>query len=641
MNNRLAASLAAAGALAFAAPVCADTPAEAVADDHSAANVDQFRLTHLDLDLTVDFDARQLQGSVVLYLERLDPRAAQLVLDERDLAISGVTQLSADILGSTEKPEPVWVSRPFHTGKRDPILGSPLIIDLPASGAATETIKIEYATSPGAAALQWLAPTQTAGKSQPFLITQSEPIGARSWIPLQDTPQVRVTYRAVIHTPGELIAVMSAVNDPKVKRTGEYVFVDTLGISPYRIALAVGNLAFKATGPRTGVYAERPLLGAALREFSDGEAMLKTGEALCGAYRWGRYDVLVLPPGSTARGTANPRLSFVPPTAVAGDKSSLPTINRQLAHAWAGNLTGNATWRDLWLNEGLAAYLGGRVTAVLYGERRGQLDGAFGLKALRDGLATLPPADQVLAIDLRGRDPAVGFDQIPSEKGRLFFAYLAAKFGAPRLDEFLRGYFDRYAFQSLTTEQFLEALQQNLLDRFPGIVSRRDVLAWIMDPGLPANAVLPDADVLRAVDEARTRWLQGGTPAQSLGTQDWVSAQWVYFLGGLPPAVPVPQLADLDRAFGFTRSRNAQLELAWLALAIRNGYQPASLRLEEHLKTVGQPELVVPLYEELMRSAAGTAVARRVYSQARPGYHPSLTAILDALVLPNPKTEHR
>jgi len=641
MNSSLAAGLTLAGALAFAAPACADTPAEAVADDHSAANVDQFRLTNLDLDLTVDFDARQLQGSVVIYLERLDPRAPQLVLDERDLTITGVTQLSADIMGSTEKPEPVWVSRPFHTGKRDPILGSPLIIDLPASGAPIETVKIEYATSPAATALQWLEPAQTAGKSQPFLVTQSEPIGARSWIPLQDSPQVRVTYRAVIHAPGGLLALMSAVNDPKVRRTGDYAFVNTLAIPPYRIALAVGNLAFKATGPRTGVYAERPLLGAALSEFSDGEAMLKAAETLFGAYRWGRYDILVLPPGSTARGTANPRLSVTAASAIAGDKSSPPAIARQLAHAWAGNLAGNATWRDLWLNEGLAAYLGGRVTGVLHGERREQLDGALGLKSLRESLAVLPPTDQVLAIDLRGRDPAVGFDEIPSEKGRLFFAYLAAKFGAPRLDEFLRGYFDRYAFQSLTSEQFVEALQQNLLDRFPGIVSRHDVLAWIMDPGIPANAVLPDAAALQAVDEARARWLQGKSAAQGLGTQDWVAQQWVYFLGGLPPAVTALQLTDLDRAFGFTRSKNAGLELAWLTLAIRNGYQPAFARLEEHLKTVGEPELIVPLYKELMQSATGTAVARRVYSQARPGYQPSVTAILDALVLPNAKTDHR
>src|SRR3984957_93238 len=307
------------------------------------------------------------------------------------------------------------------------------------------------------------------------MYTQSEPIGTRTWIPLQDTPQVRVTYKAQIHTAPDLLAVMSAENDPKAKRNGEYSFVMPQAIPSYLIALAVGDLAFKETGPRTGVYAEKSVVKAAAKEFADTESMIQAGEKLFGPYRWTRYDILVMPPSFPVGGQENPRLSFITPTVIAGDKSLVSVIAHELGHSWSGNLVTNATWRDLWLNEGFTDYLQSRIMTAVYGERRDAMERVLGLRSLQDDLAKLKPADQVLAIDLRNRNPGEVFSDVPYEKGRLFLTFLDAKFGRERFDGFLRGYFDHFAFKSITTEQFNEYLTANLLERFPGIVTHEQV----------------------------------------------------------------------------------------------------------------------------------------------------------------------
>ena len=338
-------------------------------DYHSYANVDQFRATHLELEMRIDMEVKTITGVAGIELKRLDSHATQIVLDTKGCRSIDVRQKASNVLGATAKSETIWVSRPFHLEKPDPILGSALVIELPPSKKGTEIIRVDYETTPASAALQWLSAKQTPWHKD-FLYTESEPIGARTWIPLQDTPQVRTTYKAHIHTDSHLRAVMSAENDPKAKRNGEYFFVMTQAIPSYLIALAVGDLEFKETGPRTGVYADKSMIKQAAKEFADTESMIQAGEKLIGPYRWSRFDILVMPPSYPVGGMANPRLSFITPTVIAGDKSLVSVIAHEVAHSWSGNLVGNATWRDFWLNEGFSDYLEGRIMTAVYGETR-------------------------------------------------------------------------------------------------------------------------------------------------------------------------------------------------------------------------------------------------------------------------------
>jgi leukotriene-A4 hydrolase len=608
-------------------------PLQSGLDYHSFANIEQFRVTHIDLALRVDFHNKVLFGEAALEVKRLDPNATELVLDTHGLDIRDVSEKPTSVIGALAKSETTWVSRPFHVDKADPILGSPLVIELPPHKRSTQTIKIEYVTSPDAASLHWLDDAHTAGKHHPLMYTLSAPIGARAWIPLQDSALARVTYAAVIHTDDDLLAVMSARNDPDVKHNGNYTFVNRDAMPPSRIALAVGDLRFKATGPRTGVYAEKPLLADAAKEFADTESLLKTAETLFGPYRFERCDLVVLPPPFPLAEVGNPRAPFISSTVVTGDRSEESVVARAVVQAWAGDLVGAATPRDAWIDAGLAVYMQNRLVREVYGDTRVTADRVLAEHSVREDLAQMPRPDQALAVDQRDRDPAVP-RSAADEKGGLLFTFLDGKFGRERLDAFLQGYFDHFAFKSITTEEFLSYLKENLLDRFPGIVSASQVEAWVKEPGLPQDAPLLAVHLYESVDATRSAWLAGKIPAKKLDTRAWVTPQWTYFLDGMPGPLRKDQLNDLDQAFGFTRSANAEIASSWFVLVIKSAYQPSYVRLEEFLKTNGRQTLLVPLYTELMRTPGGEVLARRVFAQARPVYQAHTAAALDAIVNP-------
>ncbi len=292
-------------------------------------------------------------------------------------------------------------------------------------------------------------------------------------------------------------------------------------IPSYLIAIAVGDIKFRAISGRTGVYAEPGVIDAATAEFSDLERMVAACESLFGPYRWGRYDILILPPSAPFGGMENPRLSFITPTVIAGDKSLVSLIAHELAHSWSGNLVTNATWRDFWLNEGFTVYLERRIVEQLYGARREQMEDVLGVQSLRSELADADPAHQQLAVDLRNDDPDDGVTDIAYEKGKLFLQFLETRFGRDTLQSFLRSYFDHFAFQSIYTEQFLDYLRANLLPKKPGAVTEAQIQEWVYGPGLPAYAVLPPDDVFAPVDTARKAWVAGtlasaGLPASRL-----------------------------------------------------------------------------------------------------------------------------
>ena len=601
-------------------------------DYHSFANTDQFRIAHADLDLDVDFVKRRLAGSVTLRVERTVGTADEMILDTRDLEVSNV---------SLHMPEREVVNLKYRLGDTDKMLGTPLHINVPILGgdsAETLIIKVDYRTGKVASGLQWLDPNQTAGKRDPFLFSQSQAHHARSWIPLQDSPQIRFTYTAHIRTPRGLAAVMSAENDPYADRDGDYKFRMPQPIPSYLMAIAVGDIAFKPMGKRTGIYAEPSVLDAAAREFEDTEAMLLKGEALYGPYRWDRYDLLILPPSFPFGGMENPRLSFITPMAIAGDKSGVSLIAHELAHSWSGNLVTNATWRDLWLNEGFTTFFQNRIMEAMYGVRRRDMEKALGYQGLQKELATLPPERQVLAIDLSKLDPDVGFSDVPYQKGELFLDYLEQKLGRERLDEFLNSYFTEFSFRSVTTEQFVEYLNENLLEKYPDVVNADKIEEWVYKPGLPDDAWIPHSTAFERVDEQLNSWLEGSVSARGLKTNEWSAHEWRHFLKNLPEKLNVVQLQDLDSAFGFTGIGNNYILKDWLVVSIRNQYRPAYERLEWYLMTIGRMKYIAPLYKELIKTDEGRELAKQIFEAAQPGYHPLTTAAINRLFVQQDKT---
>ena len=613
--------LATAGALG-ADTMKADDATPARRDVHSFANPGEVRVVALTLDLGVDFDRKELAGTATLRVERATGSRpdAPLVLDLRGPIIEEVTA----------GPDDAHLAAvPFEIGTGDEVRGQPLTIRLPAGATVT---RVRYRTRPDAGALQWIDPARTAGGKQPFLFTQSQAIQARTWLPIQDSPGVRFTYEATIRVPTGLTAVMAADHLPRGDDPTVFAFAIREPIPAYLVALAVGDLAFRPLGARTGVYAEPSMVDKAAHEFVDTEAMVEATEKRFGPYRWGRYDLLVLPPSFPFGGMENPKLTFATPTVIAGDRSLVSLVAHELAHSWSGNLVTNATWRDFWLNEGFTVYLERRIIEAVYGPERARMEATLGFQELGQELGRLAPRDQVLHIDLAGRDPDDGMTRVPYEKGALFLAELERGFGRDRFDAFLKDYFDRHAFQSITTDVFLADLRAKLFPLDPAQAARIDLDAWVEAPGLQGAFEPPTSGRLDAVDRVARAWVDGTTPADRIAVGDWTTQEWLRFLRALPENLAVGRMAELDAAFGLTRRENAEIAAEWLEKAIHNGYAPADARLESFLTSIGRRKFLMPLYRELARTPEGAARARAIYAKARPTYHPIAAESVDRLL---------
>jgi leukotriene-A4 hydrolase len=590
-------------------------------DSHSYARPEEVRVRHVELDLEADFAQKVLRGTATLSLKRA-VADAPLRLDTEGLSISRV---------ETSRNGRDWADAKFELGPADKILGTALTVPLPAEATLA---RVHYVTGPKASALQWLEPAQTAGKKLPFLFTQSEAIHARSWIPLQDSPGVRITYSAHIRTPKELMAVMSAEQDPQGTRDGDYFFRLRQPVAPYLIALAIGDLVFQPMSERTGVWAEPSVVAKAAAEFNDTEKMMQAVESLYGPYQWERYDLLVLPPSFPYGGMENPKLTFATPTVLAGDKSLVALVAHELAHSWSGNLVTNATWRDFWLNEGFTVYLERRIQEKVFGQQRAEMEEVNEINELSEEMKRLAPADQILHIDLKGRDPDEGSTQVPYVKGSLFLRQLEQTFGREKFDEFLRGYFTHFQFQSITTGDFVAYLHKNLLDASPELSAKIPLDEWLTKPGMPAGIALPHSEAFAKVAQLASAWIAGSVKTAELPAKTWSTQEWVYFLREVAPKLDASKMRDLDDVFHLTAKANSEVSSPWLVLAARYQYAAANARLEEYLITVGRMRLIEPVYRELAKTVDGKKKALAIYAKAKPGYHPLTVVTVETLLKP-------
>lgn len=588
-------------------------------DPHSYARAGEAVVKHLNWQADVDFEAKRIIATANWDIENISG-VDTIYFDTKNLNIEEV-RLDGAEQAST-----------FVLHPEEDILGSKLAIPIQAK---TQRVSIKYHTTKGADALQFLDPQQTADKTHPFLFTQSQAILARTWLPCQDSPGIRFSYEANVKVPEGMMALMSAENPTEVSANGAYKFTMDQPVPSYLMALAVGKLEYAKIGEVTGVYAEPSVIEAAAYEFAEMQNMVDTAEALYGEYRWGKYDVIVLPPSFPFGGMENPRLTFATPTIIAGDRSLTALIAHELAHSWSGNLVTNANWEDIWLNEGFTVYFENRIMEEIYGKDFANMLAILSYQDLLEEIDWLKSEgrldDTRLKVDLEGRDPDDGLTGIPYDKGYFLLRLIEETVGREKWDAFLNTYFNNFAFEVMTTDAFVEYINKELLSENKDWKKSIRLEEWIFKPGLPDNCPDIESTKFKAVEAQLTDW-KGGKEASTLETEYWMTPEWLHFVRLLPDTLSVDQMTALDEAFNFTNSGNSEIQAAWFEKVIPNNYQAAKVATENFLVEVGRRKFLVPIYKAILKSEEGKKRALTIYQKARPNYHAVSRSTLDDLL---------
>lgn len=590
------------------------TTSDAV-DDQTFAQPAKARVTHVDLDLALDFDGQSVSGTAMLDVIA-DKGVSEVILDNDGYAVASVTDADGKPLE-------------FAIGDKVEGKGAPLTIQM---GDARE-ITIAYSAK-DAAALQWLTPDQTAGKKHPYLLSQGQATLNRTWIPTQDSPGIRQTWSARITAPEELTVVMSglAKGDPEKAEEGRRAFTFEMDkpVAPYLIAIAAGDIVFRELGPRSGVWSEPVMIDAAAKELADTEAMIDAAEKLYGEYRWGRYDMIVLPPSFPYGGMENPVMTFLTPTFIAGDRSLTGLVAHELAHSWSGNLVTNANWTDSWLNEGVTSYFENRIVEEIYGKKRADQEAALSFANIEETLAEVGMDDPGTALHQPVNVDSIG-SAIVYDKGAFFLRTVESIVGRERFDAWLQQWFDNHAFQPATSAMILADMEKNLV-KDEAEAKKLMLREWIYEPGLPSNVAKPDPAAFAAVDTAAAAF--GKTRAlDEKAWKGWTSAERQRFLQELPKELPEADLAALDDALALSGSTNNEELFLWLELGLQNRYEAVVPATEKFLATVGRRKFVAPLFEALMEQGSwGQPIAKRIYAKTRPSYHSVTQETVDGTV---------
>lgn len=679
---------------------------EKIVRNHSFSNYKVVNPYKLDLELDIDMQNQMIYGSVTYHLkwnfrdnrnQKKAPKVSQKGMlsamnDPQDVAIFDTKGLVI------EKIEGHNGLVDWKLTRSDKILGTALEVNLPQHDSV---IIIHYRTyskkefkkvdESFISAIQWLNPEQTFDKKQPFMFSQSQAILARTWLPCMDAPAVKFIYNAKVNFPSNLNAVMSAQRYEGIaeflkdypKKTGEFknfgkhksrfsdfktlYFHQSLPITSYLMAIAVGDFNFKKLGKQCGVYAEPGLLEKAAWEFADLPKMIDSASALYGKYAWKEYNVLVLPTSFPFGGMENPVVTFATPTIITGDRSLVSLLAHELAHSWSGNLVTNETWDDFWLNEGFTVYFESRIMEKLYGKDYADMLTVLGLGELRKTLKDLmefAPSDTRLKLDLKDRNPDDGMTDIAYEKGRFFLLWCEQQMGRKMWDKFLNQYFKKHAFSTSNTEVFIKELLDFYTANYSSgwMVSAnfsKSMKQWIYEVGFQEPKVKSTfllaaeglAVHLNSLNQQNISFAKEKGLSLNPETKTWTTHHYLHFLRNLD-SLSFANMRYLDSVFHFSLTLNSEIAFDWSMLSIKSGYLPAYGFIDQFLNRVGRRKFVYPIYEKLievsqLKANAAKNIDNKVsftleqlpefklaldaYEKANSGYHSVTRTSIDEL----------
>ncbi len=581
-------------------------------DPHSYVKPQQAKIKHIDFKLNVEFPSKTIQGQAVYHLDKT--LKGSLYLDNRKVQIVRIHADGKDLDWEMDKQDPIRGQR-LHLKRLKGIC----------------SFVIDFVTDPQADALQWLSPQQTLGGEHPYLFSQCQAINARSIFPCQDSPSNRFTYSAEVVVPRPMIAVMAAA--PQTIQTegdlNRCRFEMPQPIPSYLFALAVGNLSSRELGPRCRIYAEAEIVEEAAWEFAETENKLIEAEKMLGPYEWERYDLLVMPPSFPYGGMENPRLTFLTPTVIVGNRSYTHLVTHEMAHSWTGNLITNATWEDFWLNEGWTTYVQMRIDEILQSRDYAQMKIELGRGSMFADMRRFGMESEHtrLNYDMSGVDPDEVFSSIPYYKGQAFLQALENAVGRERFDAFISKYIESFKFQSLSTKAFLSFLKAQL----PDAVKAVDVKKWIYKPGFPDDAPQTKSKLIDEVDACVAAYREGNLTTGD-EVRNWNPDQINLFLRRVMGAIPLEHCRHFEKIFDLSNGKDYALLSQYLALAVRSGDEEVLPRIEAYIEQVGRGIFLRPIVQAMAETAWSRDLIRPIVERYRDCHHPLTVRLLERIL---------
>ncbi|KAJ3272315.1 Leukotriene A-4 hydrolase [Terramyces sp. JEL0728] len=585
-------------------------------DPNSFANTDKVITTHTHLTWVADFGGKVFKGSAK-HTFKASSNGDKVVLDTRFLIVKLATRD-----GNSLK---------FELAKDDEKFGTALTISTDYIAGQVFDIVIDYETTDKCTATQWLSPAQTVGKVHPYMFSQCQAIHARSLLPCQDTPSVKITYSSQITVPKPLTALMSAVRTSFDESTNTFHYKQATSIPSYLIAIAIGNLKGIKVGPRSTVWSEPEVVEAAAWEFEDTETFIKIGEDLLTPYCWGIYDLLVLPSSFPYGGMENPCLTFVTPTLLAGDRSLVDVVAHEIAHSWMGNLVTTQNWEHFWLNEGFTVFIERKIAGRLHGEPSRHFHSIIGYKHLQESVDHFEeikcPQYSCLCPRLQGEDPDDVFSSVPYEKGYSLLFYLERILGGPSVFEpYVKAHVEQFAHKSITTNDFKVFLYK-FFESKKHILNNVDWESWFHKPGMPIVDNNFDTSLAKDCKDLAKRWDEARDKSVVFSPEEFSkfsSNQTVMFLEDLLALKPFPHkiIEQMEATYHFSKTKNCEITFRWQMICLIANYTAIFPSVVSFITRVGRMKYVRPLYRQWIKADDGLEIAKETFTKNKSFYHP-------------------
>jgi aminopeptidase N len=305
----------------------------------------------------------------------------------------------------------------------------------------------------------------------------SEPVGASSWYPVNEHPLDKATYTIEVTVPEAYVVAANGLLAETLDagETITYVWEHAYPAASYLVSVAIGDFVLEAQEGPDGLpirnYFPPDLAEDAAYDFGRTDEMIALFNDLFGPYPFEAYGVVVAD-ANLGFALENQTLSLFGRPAVDGERGNEEVVAHELAHQWFGNSVSLSDWSDIWLNEGFATYAQKLWLDHTDGAERfeNEMRGIYAfLKRMEE---VLPPPGAPQPDDL--------FNVSVYIRGAMTLHALRARIGEEAFFEFVRTYYDTYAYGNATTPDLIaiaEDISGEELDDF--------FQAWLYEQALP------------------------------------------------------------------------------------------------------------------------------------------------------------